>query len=39
MELLYANDLVLMVVTEELLMGKIQKMEKNMEEKGLKSII
>ena len=36
MELLYADDLVLMAETEELLVEKIQKWRKGMEEKGLR---
>ena len=36
MELLYADDLVLMAETEELLVEKIQKWRKGMEEQGLR---
>ena len=37
MELLYADDLVLVAETEELLMEKLRKWKKGMELKGLKS--
>ena len=36
MELLYADDLVLMAESKELLMGKLKKLEKKMEAKGLR---
>jgi len=36
MELLYADDLALIAETEELLVEKIQKWKKSMEDKGLR---
>ena len=39
MELLYADDLVLMAETEELLVEKIRRWKAGMEEKGLRNFV